>query len=395
MTAAHRTRAQQLARQRRRAVARARRRAATGRATTRSPASGRTPTAPRPAGAAAEAAAPARPSGPTAPGPDPAPPRPGGHPDAGDTPEAADALDVADGADVDDAPAPSGARETPEGDGPADAAPRTRPPRPAPGWALGEAEAAAFAARDGADVRSGTATVPDARVAFDALYERGVRSLTRQTYLLTGRRRLAEWAVRRAFHAAWERWPEVAVDRDPVGWVRAAAYDLALSPWHRLRPRLASPEAYPGVPEDGALLEALLSLPPVHRRVLLLHDGVGLGPAETAAETEASTPATAARLLGARETLAAHVPEIAGTEAADRGPLIARLLHRLAAAQPLRVPPAHDVRRGSDRLTFGRTAAACGVTALVVAATSFTVVTTERGDLLPTGIPAAVRHLAE
>ncbi|WP_431784598.1 hypothetical protein [Streptomyces chumphonensis] len=380
MTAAHRKRAQQLARQRRRAVARARRRAASGQATNRAPASGRNPTAPRPEGATAPA---------------PAPRQPGGRPDVADRADSADVSDCADGAHVDDAPAASGAEEAPEEDGPADEAPRARPPRPAPGWALGETEAAAFAARDGADERRGTAGVPDARVAFDALYARGVRSLTRQTYLLTGRRRLAEWAVRRAFHAAWERWPEVAVDRDPVGWVRAAAYDLALSPWHRLRPRLSSPEAYPGVPEDGALLEALLSLPPVHRRALLLHDGVGLGLAETAAETEASTPATAARLLGARETLAAHVPEIAGTEAADRGPLIARLLHRLAAAQPLRVPPAHDVRRGSDRLTFGRTAAACGVTALVVAATSFTVVTTERGDLLPTGIPAAVRHLAE
>ncbi|WP_340558702.1 hypothetical protein [Streptomyces sp. GSL17-111] len=394
MTAPHRKRAQQLARQRRRAVARARRRAAAGQATTRPPASGRNPTAPRPERAAADAAAPVRPSGATATDPVPAPPEPGGPPDvAGGAEEAPDRDDpVADEHADERAEGPA---EDDAGTAPDGAAPGARPPRPAPGWALGGAEADAFAARHGAGDRRGTATTQDARLAFDTLYERGVRSLTRQTYLLTGRRRLAEWAVRRAFHTAWERWPEVAVDRDPVGWVRAAAHDLALSPWHRLRPRLSSPEAYPGVPEDGALLEALLSLPPVHRRVLLLHDGVGLGLAETAAETEASTPATANRLLGARETLATHVPEIAGTEASARGPLIARLLHRLAAAQPLRVPPARDVRRGSDRLTFGRTAAACGVTALVVAATSFTVATTERGDLLPTGIPAAVRHLAE
>ncbi|MCG0069896.1 RNA polymerase subunit sigma-70, partial [Streptomyces tricolor] len=78
--------------------------------------------------------------------------------------------------------------------------------------------------------------------AFDALYAFCAPALVRQTYLLTGRRELARESVERAFQLAWQRWPEVARDRDPAGWVRAVAYDCALSPWHRFRPRYRSPE---------------------------------------------------------------------------------------------------------------------------------------------------------
>ncbi|MDX2784892.1 RNA polymerase subunit sigma-70, partial [Streptomyces caniscabiei] len=70
--------------------------------------------------------------------------------------------------------------------------------------------------------------------AFDALYAYCAPTLVQQTYLLTGQRRLAREAVERAFQLAWHRWPEVAVDRDPAGWVRAAAHDYALSPWRRV-----------------------------------------------------------------------------------------------------------------------------------------------------------------
>uniref|UniRef100_UPI0011801B72 helix-turn-helix domain-containing protein n=1 Tax=Streptomyces sp. NRRL B-24572 TaxID=1962156 RepID=UPI0011801B72 len=69
--------------------------------------------------------------------------------------------------------------------------------------------------------------------AFDALYAYIAPGLVHQTYLLTGRRGLSREAVEHAFHHAWQRWPEVAVDADPAGWVRAAAYEYALSPWHR------------------------------------------------------------------------------------------------------------------------------------------------------------------
>ncbi|MBK3582089.1 helix-turn-helix domain-containing protein, partial [Streptomyces sp. MBT65] len=78
--------------------------------------------------------------------------------------------------------------------------------------------------------------------AFDALYAFCAPALVRQAYLLTGRRELARESVERAFQVAWQRWPEVAVDRDPAGWVRSVAYEYALSPWHRFRPRYRHPE---------------------------------------------------------------------------------------------------------------------------------------------------------
>lgn len=147
--------------------------------------------------------------------------------------------------------------------------------------------------------------------AFDALYASCAPALVRQTFLLTGRRELAREAVAWAFQRAWLRWPEVARDRDPAGWVRATAHDFALSPWHRFRPRYRHPEPPPADPADRALLDALLQLPPAYRRTLVLYDGLGLGLPETAAETEASTPAAASRLTHAREALAAQLPELA------------------------------------------------------------------------------------
>ncbi|WP_037666399.1 helix-turn-helix domain-containing protein, partial [Streptomyces lividans] len=107
--------------------------------------------------------------------------------------------------------------------------------------------------------------------AFDALYAFGAPALVRQTFLLTGRREQARESVERAFQAAWERWPEVARDRDPVGWVRATAYEYALSPWQRFRPRHRHPEPPPADPGDRTLLNTLLRLPARHRRTLMLY----------------------------------------------------------------------------------------------------------------------------
>ncbi|MBE1599523.1 MULTISPECIES: RNA polymerase sigma factor [Streptomyces] len=170
--------------------------------------------------------------------------------------------------------------------------------------------------------------------AFDALYAYCAPALVQQTYLLTGQRRLAREAVERAFQLAWHRWPEVAVDRDPAGWVRAAAHEYALSPWHRLRPRPRRHlEPQPADPTDRALLSALLELPPPYRRTLLLYDGVGLDLPDTAAETESSTPAAAGRLLYARTRVTERLPE----------PVAADDLGRLLAALP------SDVRPGPTR----------------------------------------------
>ncbi|MFI2643101.1 sigma factor-like helix-turn-helix DNA-binding protein [Streptomyces sp. NPDC018610] len=187
-------------------------------------------------------------------------------------------------------------------------------------WARRDADAGTAGKAGGEDER----TLTPAQ-AFDALYAFCAPALVRQAYLLTGRHERARAAVEAAFHMAWQRWPEVAHDRDPAGWVRAAAYECALSPWHRLRRRDRLPDPPPD-PADRALQDALLRLPPSYRRTLVLYDGVGLDLPETAAETEASTPAAANRLMHAREAVAADLPELA-----DPAELHRRLV-RLASA---------------------------------------------------------------
>lgn len=202
--------------------------------------------------------------------------------------------------------------------------------------------------------------------AFDALYAFCTPALVRQTYLLTGRRELARESVERAFQLAWHRWPEVAVDRDPAGWVRATAYEYALSPWHRLRPRHRHPEAPPADAADRALLDVFLKLPPMHRRTLLLYDGIGLDLPETAAETEASTPTAANRLLNAREAVAERLPELAAPDE------LHRRLTTLAATERLRAAKPRTVRYGSEHRARTWTRAAIAFTVLLIGATSLT-----------------------
>ncbi|MFJ4564660.1 sigma factor-like helix-turn-helix DNA-binding protein [Streptomyces caelestis] len=202
--------------------------------------------------------------------------------------------------------------------------------------------------------------------AFDALYAFCAPALVRQTYLLTGRRELAREAVERAFHIAWQRWPEVARDRDPAGWVRAVAYDCALSPWHRFRPRYRHPEPPPSDAFDRALLDTLLKLPPSYRRTLLLYDGVGLGLPETAAETEASSRAAANRLMHAREAVAERLPELADPEVLHWRLVELASVERLRASKPL------VVRRTGERRARFWTRAAIAFTIALIGATALT-----------------------
>ncbi|MFG2678501.1 helix-turn-helix domain-containing protein [Streptomyces sp. NPDC048392] len=203
--------------------------------------------------------------------------------------------------------------------------------------------------------------------AFDALYEFSAPALVRQTFLLTGRREQARESVERAFQTAWERWPEVARDRDPVGWVRATAYEYALSPWQRFRPRHRNQEPPPADPGDRTLLNTLLRLPPRHRRTLVLYDGVGLDLPETAAETEASTPTTANRLLRARETVAGRLPALADPQ------VLHRRLAELASNERLRAARPPTVRRAGERRTRFWTRAAIAFTAALIGTTALTV----------------------
>ncbi|MGW4025958.1 helix-turn-helix domain-containing protein [Streptomyces sp. NPDC005009] len=209
--------------------------------------------------------------------------------------------------------------------------------------------------------------------AFDDLYSFCAPALVRQAYLLTGRRALARESVERAFQLAWDRWPEVARDPDPAGWVRAAAYEWALSPWHRYRRRHRQPEPPPPDEDARVLLETLLHLPPPYRRTLLLYDGLGLGLPETAAETEASTRAAAGRLTYAREVVAARLPELSDPDELHRRLAEPAFTGRLRAAEP------PVVRGGSERRARFWTRAAVAFTVVLIGTTALTLRTAPTG----------------
>ncbi|MEU9344828.1 sigma factor-like helix-turn-helix DNA-binding protein [Streptomyces sp. NPDC048278] len=234
------------------------------------------------------------------------------------------------------------------------------------------------------EVRPMTNPAPTPAQAFDALYAFCAPALVRQAYLLTGRRELAQEAVERAFQLAWQNWPQVARDRDPAGWVRAAAHECALSPWHRFRLRYRHPEPPPADAADRALLEALLKLPPSYRRTLLLYDGVGLDLPETAAETEASTPAAAGRLTRARRLIARQVPELADPAA------LHRRLAELASTERLRAAQPPTVRTFAEQRTRFWTRSALAFTATIIAATTLTLRTAPTHYEAPIGPAQAI-----
>ncbi|HEY5833478.1 hypothetical protein [Streptomyces sp.] len=215
--------------------------------------------------------------------------------------------------------------------------------------------------------------------AFDALYARTATALLRQLELLTGDPVFAGQAMARGFDLAWQRWPEVARDADPVGWVRAAAYEYALAPWRRWVP---GHRPHPRTP-DGELGAALLDLQPAHRRAVLLHDGLGLGLRAAAAEAEASTAATAERIARAREALTAAVPDM--DDARLPIELVALLGRGLDREPPL---GAADVRDASERGVRRRTVGVFALTALIAVATMVTVLVGPAPAPAPSPAPA-------
>ncbi|MFJ6719405.1 helix-turn-helix domain-containing protein [Streptomyces sp. NPDC091259] len=255
------------------------------------------------------------------------------------------------------------------------------PPAPDPAGAEAAAEAPAEAPAEVEDpVDPGPLTPAQ---AFDALHSYAAPALVRQAYLLTGRRSLALEAVDKAFLQAWARWPEVATDPDPVGWVRAVAYEYALSPWHRFRRAFRHPDKAPAEPADRITMDALLALPTAYRRAVLLYDGVGLDLPDTAAEIEASTPTTGLRLLNAHAELTARLPELDGLPPARRS---ARLRERMGSVRPavcLDPRPAAAVRTSCERRSRALSRAALGLTAVIAVATAYTATTSPSQYIAP------------
>ncbi|WP_335978138.1 sigma factor-like helix-turn-helix DNA-binding protein [Streptomyces sp. CA2R106] len=237
---------------------------------------------------------------------------------------------------------------------------------------------------------SGDASPAD---AFDALYRHAAGALARQAELLTGDPDQARKSVAYAYELAWQRWPEVARDSDPVGWLRAAVYEHALAPWQRWVPEWAGGHRPQPCTPDDALAAALLALPPRQRTAVLLHDGLGLALPAAAAEAEASETAAAARIVAARAALTEAVPDLAEevlperlgallderprTETtsddrtgADGAPGVASPEPPVPAGRPA------GVRAASERATRHRTVGAYALTAVIAAVTTVAVIVT-------------------
>lgn len=202
--------------------------------------------------------------------------------------------------------------------------------------------------------------------AFDALYVYAAPGLIRQAHVLTGCLRLAFESAEHAFHQAWDHWPEVARDTDPVGWVRVQTHTYALSPWHRFRRLFLRPSQAPADP----LLRAILELPPHQRRALTLCDGLGLSVSEAAAETEAGTAATRNRLLHARAALHELRPDQPWDATRQS---LAAFLESMSAST---VSHPASVREDSERRIRTLTRTVSTAVALLVALVVFTIATT-------------------
>jgi hypothetical protein len=204
------------------------------------------------------------------------------------------------------------------------------------------------------------------------LYAHAAPAVAHQTYLLTGDRGRAFESVEHAFRQAWDNWPEITVDPDPVGRVRAHAHEYALSPRHRLR---REPKRRTGTPPVDSLTAALLELPPLWRRTVLLCEGLGMSVTQAATETAAGTQAASSRLMLARVRIAEYVPELREPEELERR--LGALVSTVSTVSTATLPSARSVRAGSEermrtltRVVFGETAALAGLIALTAVTTS-------------------------
>jgi RNA polymerase sigma-70 factor (ECF subfamily) len=158
--------------------------------------------------------------------------------------------------------------------------------------------------------------VPSDPLSFDDLYAAHYVALTVQLFAYFGDRQQAQDIVQEAFCRALIRWRTVSADDDPVAWVRRAAWQLALSRWRRgrtlaglmRRKRVAGPRA--------GLLGALGTLPPAHRRALVLRYVGDLTVIEIAGQEGVAVETVESWLHRARSALDTD-PEFSRTESAE------------------------------------------------------------------------------
>jgi RNA polymerase sigma-70 factor, ECF subfamily len=158
---------------------------------------------------------------------------------------------------------------------------------------------------------------------FTDFYAASFRRLVGQLYVMTGDSAEAQDVVQEAFVRAWAHRGKLDPRSSPEAWVRATAWRIAVSRWHRARlgsllirsqppPRAADG---PG-PDRVALIEALRRVPPEQRRALVLYHLCDLTVAQIADETGVPAGTVKARLARGRAAMAPYLAD-SGPGAAD------------------------------------------------------------------------------
>ncbi|GAA0238064.1 SigE family RNA polymerase sigma factor [Cryptosporangium japonicum] len=151
---------------------------------------------------------------------------------------------------------------------------------------------------------------------FADFYAAHFPSLCKQLYAYTGDRGEAQELVQEAFSRGWAHWPKIRGYDDPAAWVRTVAWRLAVSRWRRARRAFAflagqreEPAVPPPDPAHVALVAALATLPPNHRRAIVLHYLADVPVAEIAASERVADGTVKSWLHRGRTALAVQLGE--------------------------------------------------------------------------------------
>lgn len=167
------------------------------------------------------------------------------------------------------------------------------------------------------DLADDPVTTPPAPATFDELVLASGERMLRTAVLLTGDRQSAEDLVQSAYAQAFARWRLVCRAENPVAYTRAILTRLYLS--DRRRKRVREHPLHDGADVAAAtgdpalrltLIEALATLPPIDRAVLVLRYFHDLPVAEVATQTGLTESACRTRASRALARLRTHFPDL-------------------------------------------------------------------------------------